>query len=191
MLVCPAATARLLTDRLGPQLLVSVVAAIAAAVAGYAGATLVPAAIGGESVNAAGSITVAGGLLLTAAVLGSPRHGVLARSLRRRRLAREVAVDDLLAGLALAADAAAPSSAATVRSARRRGLLEVRHGTAVLTPAGETAAADVLRRRRRWSQYLVTEAGIAPDHVQESAERLEHLPITPGPATGDPGDSGT
>ncbi len=186
MLVCPAATARLLTDRLGPQLLVSVVAAIAAAVAGYAGATLVPAAIGGESVNAAGSITVAGGLLLTAAVLGSPRHGVLARSLRRRRLARVVAVDDLLAGLALAADAAAPASAATVRSARRRGLLEVRHGTAVLTPAGETAAADVLRRRR-WSQYLMAEAGIAPDHVQESAERLEHLPITPGPEARDPG----
>lgn len=195
MLVCPAATARLLTDRLAPQLLVSVVAAIAAAVAGYAGATLVPAAFGGESVNAAGSITVAGGLLLTAAVLAAPRHGVLARTRRRRRLARQVAMDDLLARLSLATAGEpipggpgdSPATAALRRVARRRGLLETRNGATVLTPRGEDAAADVLRRRHRWSQYLVTEAGVAPDHVQDSAEWLEHLPITPDPEAEAPG----
>ena len=190
MLVCTAATARLLSDRLASQLLVSVAAAIAAAVLGYAGATLVPAALGGESVNAAGSITVAGGLLLTLAVFAAQRHGILARVRRRRRLAREVAVDDLLAALGLAGDgrpdAPPAASRATLVAARRRGLIDAPGGEAVLTPSGRAAAADVLRRRRRWSQYLVAEAGIAPDHVQETAERLEHLPITPAE---DPADA--
>jgi len=84
MLVCPAATARLLTDRLLPQIVWSVVIAIVCGVGGYALASLVPAAFGKDAVNAAGSMAVLAGVLLALAIVVSPSHGVIAKTLRRR-----------------------------------------------------------------------------------------------------------
>jgi len=86
MLVCPAATARLLTDRLRPQIVWSVIVAILSAVGGYGAATGIPALFGKDAVNAAGSMAVVSGILLTLAIVASPRHGVLAVALRRRSL---------------------------------------------------------------------------------------------------------
>jgi len=194
MLVCPAATARLLTDRLRPQILVSVGAAIGAAVLGYAGAVLVPAAFGKEAVNAAGSMTVAAGLLLAVAALASPSHGVVARWIRQRRLARQMHREHLLATLyrlrerdeasasaerieAVARGAAAPG---VVRAERLAG--RVRRdagGDLSLTASGRDAAAEIVARHRLWESYLVDQAGLAPDHVHAPAEQLEHLPMRP------------
>ena len=99
MLIAPAATARLLTDRLLSQVLVSLVVAVVTAIAGYAAATLIPAAFDFDSVNAAGSMSVIAGVLILSAVFCSPRHGLWPRAWRRRRLQNETAVDDLLAAL--------------------------------------------------------------------------------------------
>lgn len=85
LLVCPAAAARLLTDRLSAQLWVSLLLAATAAVLGYAAAAFGPLWLGGgESLNAAGMIAVAAGLLLGLAVLLGPRHGILGRRIARR-----------------------------------------------------------------------------------------------------------
>ncbi|MGP1345062.1 MAG: metal ABC transporter permease [Phycisphaerales bacterium] len=139
MLVCPAATARLLTDRLGAQVVWSVVVSVVCGVGGYAAATVVPGVFELESVNAAGAIAVMGGVLFAAAMVLSPRHGVLVRVVRRRRMSARVALDDLLAWLyrcgergdgevdgleagALRGGGLAVRSA-TVRAAMRRGLV--------------------------------------------------------------------
>ncbi|MCC7388772.1 MAG: metal ABC transporter permease [Phycisphaerales bacterium] len=192
MLICPAAAARLLTDRLLPQIAVSLLAALVAAAGGYLGATAVPGAFGLGAVNAAGSMSVAAGVLVAGAVVASPRHGLVSSWLRRRALALSVARDDLLAGLYRAAESGAPTPAHTglsaVRmarasgSARRAGLLSTGE-PARLTPAGEHAAREVVRRHRLWEHYLVEEAGLAPDHVHPTAEKLEHTPLAPA---GDP-----
>lgn len=79
MLICPAATARLLTDRLLPQIIWSIVFALTAAIGGYLAAIIVPGFWGKDAVNAAGSITVVSGLLLAAAIIGSPKHGIATR----------------------------------------------------------------------------------------------------------------
>jgi manganese/zinc/iron transport system permease protein len=80
MLICPPATARLLTDRLDRQLWLSALLGALAAVAGYVGAALVPVWLGGtHSLNAGGMIAVVAGLELALAALLAPRHGVLAR----------------------------------------------------------------------------------------------------------------
>ncbi len=52
-------------------------------------------------------------------------------------------------------------------------------GTAyTLTALGLTEAMRIVRLHRLWEIYLTNEAGIAPDHVHDDAESLEHL-ITP------------
>jgi len=193
MLVCPAATARLLTDRLVPQLAVSVAAAAAAGVGGYLAATSVPAAFGLDSVNAAGSIAVTAGLLLGAAALAAPRHGALARALRRRSLAVELALDDVLGhvyraveaerepvtpAVAVARLSGRPGGAAIARGLRR-GLLERSGEVLRLTPDGAARAAELVRRHRLWEHFLVEEVGVTPAQVHRVAEQLEHLPSAP------------
>lgn len=201
MLICPAATARLLTDRLRPQVVVSVGIASAAAVLGYLGANALPAALGRPwSLNSAGGMTVAAGGLFLAAALFAPRHGVIGRWVRLRRLAGTVAMEDVLAALYRRREGAAGAltmaevAALVGHGAARRGVrlaeatgLIHRGERVVLTEAGEVAARDLVRRHRLWESYLVTEAGVAPDHVHDTAERLEHLEVRPeGDSATDP-----
>ena len=90
MFVCPSATARMLTDRLSRQILLSVAAAVLAGTVGYAAAAFGPRLWQSEnSLSAAGMITVVAGTLQAAAMIAAPRYGVLTRrlvavSLRRR-----------------------------------------------------------------------------------------------------------
>ncbi|MEM1097545.1 MAG: metal ABC transporter permease [Planctomycetota bacterium] len=196
MLIAPAATARLLTDRLGAQVAVSLAAAVACAVIGYFGATAVPAWFEAPSVSAAGSITVVAGVGVAAAALLSPSHGLVFRTWRRRRLARAAALDDLLTtlmrfgergqrevGLDELEALGLPPTATTIRRALREGFVDEAGPRLALTEAGRRRAVVVLRNHRLWESYLVEDAGLATDHVHEPAHRFEHLPIDP------PGDA--
>lgn len=83
MFICPAATARLLTDRLGTQVWLSVLIAALTAVAGYVAAAWLPLWLGSEhSLAATGMIAVVSGLFLALAVLLAPRYGILAKAVR-------------------------------------------------------------------------------------------------------------
>ncbi len=206
MLICPAATARLLTDRLRTQVVLSVVLAVVSGVGGYVAASAVPAAFGRDSVNAAGSISLAAGVLLVVAIVASPSHGLVTRAFRQRALARRVAIDDLIAALYRAAEAGAIASEQqrpqpgphpeplhapvpgmgkkrTLSRAVRGGLVRRdAAGVFALTASGRERAAAVVRRHRLWEHYLVDRAGLPPDHVHATAEMLEHL--KPSPAAG-------
>lgn len=83
MLIVPAATAYLLTDRLGIMLTYSVLIGAASSVAGYYMAFLLDASIAGCMVASAGGLFVL-------AFLFSPLHGVLVRRFLRGRGSREV-----------------------------------------------------------------------------------------------------
>ena len=183
MLICPAAIARLLTNRFGVQLILSVLAALVSAIVGYRAATVVPDLGGWESVNAAGTITVVLGILLAVAIVASPTEGVLARMQRRWRLRRTVALEDMLARLwrqeedpdgANVLETGEPHPG-TMRRAQRMGYLRRDADGPRLTEAGRRAAADLVRRHRLWETFLVQRAGLSADHVHETAERLEHL----------------
>jgi manganese/zinc/iron transport system permease protein len=65
MIVCPAAAARLLTNRYGAQLAISLLLAAVAAILGYAGAAFGPVLLGAQSsLSAAGMIAALSGVLL-------------------------------------------------------------------------------------------------------------------------------
>lgn len=202
MLICPAATARLLTDRLVSQVWCSVVVAVVCAVGGYWLAIALPGLWGKDAVNAAGMMTVVAGGGVAGAVVLSPRQGLVVGWIRRSRLARQVAIDDLLAALYRAAEAGEggvargallerfrrrPMVGKAIGIACRRGLVVERAGVLELTDRGEAMAVGVVRRHRLWEHYLVERAGVAPDHVHGTAARLEHLDTAvPGGVEVDP-----
>lgn len=80
MFVCPAATARMLTDSLPRQIWLSGAVAVASGVLGYLTAAFGPAIFGfASSVSAAGTIALIAGLIQLAAMLLAPQYGVLRR----------------------------------------------------------------------------------------------------------------
>lgn len=184
MLVVPAATAYLLVERLAPMLLWSAVLAVTSSVFGYLLAWRHVFAC-----NVGGMIAAAAGVQLLAAVLFSPRQGVVVRAWRRWQLAQRIAAEEILAGLYRAEEGlpAAPERelhahaipAWTARLARR-GLLRhglIAHGAAglMLTDAGRKKAADVVRAHRLWEAFLEKNFDLPPDHLHEPASRIEHF----------------
>lgn len=76
MMVCPPATARMLTDDLATQVAISAVVAIASGVLGYMTAAFLPSALGYDlSLGAAGTIALVAGLFQLLAMLFGPKRG--------------------------------------------------------------------------------------------------------------------
>lgn len=86
MFICPAAAARLLTDRLSIQLILSIILAVLAATLGYALAATAPFWAGTSgALSAAGLIAVVAGLVEISAILFAPRYGIVRTAIRRAR----------------------------------------------------------------------------------------------------------
>lgn len=83
MLIVPAATAHLLTDRLGRMIAISLVIAILSAVGGHVAALVVPPWFGFTDTSTSGMMAVVAGLLFAGAVFLAPRHGILAKKFGR------------------------------------------------------------------------------------------------------------
>jgi ABC-type Mn2+/Zn2+ transport system permease subunit len=192
MLVVPAATAALVTDRLKWMMAWAVAVGITSAVFGYLLA--VPLAT-----SVAGMMAVVAGVQFTAAVFFAPRGGIVSRWLRNLSLAVRIAAEDVLAGLYRAEEAGGRrqeagggrqgtgGSAQGTQSHRwlvgrlawwrllergwvgNDGLGELR-----LTTAGRGAARSLVRAHRLWESYLDTHFDLPRDHLHDAAERMEH-----------------
>lgn len=80
LLICPASTARLLTDRMGVQLALTLGIATFAAIAGYVLGALVPGWLGySGALSVSGMVTCVLGALLGVCVAGAGARGALAR----------------------------------------------------------------------------------------------------------------
>jgi manganese/zinc/iron transport system permease protein len=151
LMIVPAATAYLLTDRLLAMIGISVAAGIVSAVSGYYLAVAL-------DVSISGMMTVTAGGLFTLAALFSPSHGLLARALRRGRTRRRFASDLLVMHLAHHQTSAETleSLAAelnwshawlgdVIRKSVTEGTIAVDGATVKLTPHGREDARRVLR----------------------------------------------
>jgi len=88
MLIVPAATAHLLTDRLDVMVLLSVVFAAFSAVLGHLAALVAPSWLGFdpavvETTSTSGMMAVMAGVLFAVVLFFSPSHGILAKRFRR------------------------------------------------------------------------------------------------------------
>ena len=93
LFIVPASTSYLLVERLGLMMVVTVALGWVAAIGGYGTAVALDASI-------AGAVGVVAGACFLLALVFSPRHGLLARRLARRRERRAIAVAGGAAGAA-------------------------------------------------------------------------------------------
>jgi len=188
MLIIPAVSARLWTDRLW---LLVVLAGGIGALSGYAGAA-VSALLPNKP---AGSVIVlTSGVLFAVSLLAAPSRGVLATALRRFRLRLRFACDHLLeaghdrravgAPGTLTADAgrvarqrgwSAPFRFLVLTTLRHGGYAQAEGGALRLSEDGARRGARVSRNHRLWEQYLVSAADVAPSHVDWSVDQVEHV----------------
>ena len=189
MLIVPGATAYLLTDRLSRMLVIAAVVGFACALLGFHVGLWLDCSI-------AGAMAVVSGVLFTAALLASPRHGLVMRAVRRSQLTARIARENLLRavyslGPQPSAVASVPALSErmrimptelgrTVRRLRREGWVEPAGSgvgsTAVrLTDKGVNMAKRMVRAHRLWETYLVNQVGVAQDHAHPDAETVEHL----------------
>jgi manganese/zinc/iron transport system permease protein len=193
MLIVPAATAHLLTDRLLAMLAISLVVAALSAVLGHLGAITIPTWIGFRDTSTAGMMAVAVGALFLAAFLFAPRHGIIGRMVAQGLLTLRVNRDDILGMLyrvqELAGQRAPAVNTDDLRNALQTGawvnaaLLDllrtkmVRRTPAgvVLTESGLSSAANLIRSHRLWESYLCGQMGLCDAEAHYSAHQLEHV----------------
>jgi manganese/zinc/iron transport system permease protein len=204
MLVCPAACARLLTDRLGSQLFVSAAIAAGTSIASYFIATQGLVWLSDDpsmQVAVSGTMATLAGLLVGVCILAAPRHGAIARALAKRDLLMRIMEEDVLGalyrleesgglpggrGAALSPAMLAPALAETRRDRRRlrRAIERLQTGDLLesvgspgvqLSAKGRERARGLIRTHRLWESYLVGVLGLRADHVHRTAEDLEHL----------------
>lgn len=180
MLIAPAATARLLVDRLSSTLIVAAIAATTAAVLGYLAGFY-------WKTSAAGMMAAISGVQLGFAVFFSPRYGLSSRWLRNLLLAVKIAAEDIVARLyrveERGTEIAATEDAATnwlVRllaklRVRRKGWVVRQDGKSQLTSRGRQQAQSIVRAHRLWESYLAAHFELPHDHLHDPAERMEHF----------------
>ncbi|MGH7459359.1 MAG: metal ABC transporter permease [Longimicrobiaceae bacterium] len=179
MLITPASTAYLLTDRFGRMLAISATLGVISSVSGlYASYHW--------NVSSGAAIVVVATLFFFAAMLFAPKRGLLLRRMRAWRTASRTTTEDTLKHLYALSLEGEPASAA--RLAARLGMRESRaaHQLSLLrkkgmvtggslSDAGRRRARDLVRAHRLWERYLV-DRGVADwSEVHEEAERLEHV----------------
>ncbi len=74
-----------------------------------------------------------------------------------------------------------PSVNRAVNTLTQNGFLEhVTYGDIIITPAGESYAANVLRRHRLIKQFLVDRLGVDEENAENDACQMEHVmsPVT-------------
>jgi len=189
MLIVPPATAYLLTDRLGPMVILSVAIAGASAVIGHWSAVAIPAHYGQAETSTSGMMAVAAGAMFVVAMVAAPRQGLAARVVHRRLLSLRITCDDVLGALYRAGERretlslealrrilfGGPLLRAAIWHLRLRGFVAGGADALSLTPRGEEAARHIVRSHRLWEGWMVDAMGLRADHVHGPAEALEHI----------------
>ncbi len=170
MLIVPPVTAQMLTERLHRMYVLAALSAVLSAVVGVLLAAW-------WDTQTPGVIAAVAGTQLGLAWLLAPR-GLLAQAWRSWALAVRIAAEDVLARL-YRAEQGTPAGALpggvvgwmARRELRSRGEL----AGEVLTEAGRSRAASLVRAHRLWEAYLHDELGLPADHLHDPAEAMEHF----------------
>ncbi|SHJ36767.1 manganese/zinc/iron transport system permease protein [Rubritalea squalenifaciens DSM 18772] len=190
MLITPAATAYLLTDRLERMMIYSVIfGCIACTVGWYVSSQrsgLAPGPV----------ISLTGAFVFGLVYFFAPKHGILSKLIRhlrgRQRVLRENILKAIYKQLEVEGFSDSGISIAVLAEVRRCPLedamkqakLLVKSGEATyeegksaiyLTPTGWRRAAEIVRNHRLWELYLTNLADYEEDHVHDDAEVIEHL----------------
>lgn len=188
MLITPAASAILLTDRMSRMLWLAALFGMFSGVIGAFFSFLSPRLPTGPF------MVLGATLVFLMAFHFAPRHGVLTRWWRRRSRALQTQRENTLKAvyhvlefrefenegvsfseLAGRRSESVEEAASEAADLKRHGLATLDHGTIFLTPEGWQVACSIVRNHRLWELYLTNAAQIPADHVHDDAEKIEHV----------------
>ena len=190
LLITPAATAYLMTDRLHRMLLIAGIVGMFSAALGVFCSFL------GSRLPSGPFMVLAASAVFVVAYLFAPRHGTLTRWWRRKNRSRQIRNENTLKAiyrvledrgfegegvslqeLAELRRETLESARSQVRALERAGAATTGEGgnVAYLTPEGQRRGWAVVRNHRLWELYLTNLADYEPDHVHDDAEKIEHV----------------
>ncbi len=177
LLITPAATAYLLSDRLDKMMFLAAIFGVTSVIGGLYLCVWLDSAGGG-------AIILFCTLQFLVVLAVAPKYGLLARWLRLRNLVPQQVIEDVLTTV-LRHEGVTPLSVVQKYVEARKGLrkalqnmvadgvLEEQDGGYVLTEKGKDEAIKILRAHRLWEAYL-EKIGTPEDKLHQTAHRMEH-----------------
>ena len=180
MLVTPASTALLMSDRLHKVLMLAAFFGLLSAVGGMVMAMLLDMPPGP-------AMAIMATLFYLLAVFFSPKKGLIFRFFQKRKLQSRIHLEDTLKQAfrlqqreRLTAENLLQNLGFGKKTMQRqlailrsRGWLE--KGRLTLTEKGKEEANQLVRAHRLWETYLANEVGLDAGQIHEDAEKYEHL----------------
>jgi len=178
LLITPAATAYLLSDRLDRMMALAALFGVTSVVGGLYLCVWLDSAGGG-------AVMLFSTLQFLVVLTVAPRYGLLARWLRLRRLVPQQVVEDVLTtmlrhngetGLAVIRQFVLlpVNLPRALRQMEQNGLISSSAGGYRLTETGQKEARQVLRAHRLWETYLES-IGTPQEALHPTAHRMEHM----------------
>jgi len=178
LLITPAATAYLLSDRLDRMMLLAALFGVTSVVGGLYLCVWLDSAGGG-------AIMLFCTLQFLVVWVVAPKYGLLSRWLRLRRLIPQQQVEDILTTILRSGDntpidvirryvSGGKKLGAALQMMVRDGRLQAGHDGYTLTEAGKAEAEKILRAHRLWETYLES-IGMPREELHATAHHLEHL----------------
>lgn len=188
MLVIPASAAYLLTDRFARMLVLS---ALFGLCTGAIGAFF---SFVGRSLPTGPFMVLSAAAVFTLALFFGARYGIIPRWWRQRSRAARIQRENTLKAIyhvlekddfrreAVTFKELAAHRRETLEEARGQiasvasaELVTAQGDVIAFTPDGWQRACEIVRNHRLWELYLTHAARIAPDHVHDDAEMIEHI----------------
>lgn len=180
LLVTPAATAYLLSDRLARMLPLSALFGVTSVIAGLLLSLKLDVATGS-------AIVIMSTLQFSVVLACAPRYGMIADWWRRRTMVPQQLLEDVLGCFRremsksrqtseILAEVERPAEQVhrAINSLDRRNWLDVDGQTLTLTAEGRREAKRLLRAHRLWETYL-QHVGMPVESLHDQAHRLEHV----------------
>lgn len=182
MLITPAATALLLTNRLQRVLVYAGLIGFFSAVSG-----LILAIIWDTTPGPA--MTVVATVIYVLAMLFAPEKGLVFKYFRNRKMKEKILIEDILKQTLRLGEKGKVTverlsdklgfTAKAIRgklpNLKRNGLLINNNGIIELTEEGKNQATRLVRAHRLWETYLVEHMGLTKEQIHEDAEKYEHI----------------
>lgn len=196
LMVIPPVAARFWTNQLGTTVILAAVLGGFSGLAGTALSASIPAPASGLSRGwpTGPLITLVAAALFIVSMLVAPKRGIIAGVIRHKLLQRRIARQNFLrrvyealepkldlgatwtlSQIGVVDPLAQKVNAAQTRSACNDGLAVATSNGYRLTESGQIAASRIVRVHRLWELFLITQADIAPDHVDRDADQIEHV----------------
>ncbi len=178
MLITPASTALLLSNKMEKVIVISALLGFLAAVLGLIGAIVFDTVPGP-------AMAITSALIYLVVVLLSKEHGIIFKYLRERKETIRIEKEDIIKYLFKNKGSSTQSVAefigitgskakSLVASLTKNGFIQGGSSQLLLSPSGERQAMDLIRAHRLWETYQVEAMGLDASQIHPDAERMEH-----------------